>query len=145
MKAIRIHALSGAPTPALDFDLRDILATLGANAEDAVWDVRAVEGQEEYGLDATGSAASELEHLAQTGTRISGKQFLGLAKAIRQVIWGEFRGYETATSADPWIVVTAFDSTWFEVRSTDEPTLARLRNAFKDVRSVSTPSSRRAR
>jgi len=132
MKAIRIHDLTRG---VLDFDLKDILAALGSRAANSTWIVSAVEGEEEFGLDATGPASGTLEHLAQTGTRISGKHLLKLAKNTRQVIWGKFIGYD-ASSTDPWIVVIAFDSTWFEIRSTDEPAITRLRKAFKDVRSV---------
>ncbi len=106
---------------------------IGPKAANATWTVSAVEGQEEYGLDVTGSGSGELEHLAETGMRVTGKHLFKLAKNIRQVIWGKFVGYD-ASSASPWIIVIAFDSTWFEVRSTDEAALARLRSSVHSWR-----------
>jgi hypothetical protein len=82
-------------------------------------------------------AADELEKLAKSRMVISGQRLIEIAKDVRQIIMGEFRGYETTSSTAPWIIVIAFDSTWFEVRSTDDAALARLKVAFKDVRPVS--------
>ena len=135
MKAIRIYDLKYG-TSVLAFDLRDILAALGPKAINAAWSVGRVEGGQPDGLDVTGGAADELEKLAQSGIRIGGEHFVELARNVRQVIWGRFEGYDTASSASPWIVVIAFDSAWFEVQSTDDAILSRLMVAFKDVRPV---------
>ena len=132
MKAIRIHDLKYG---VLAFDLRDILAALGPKAITAAWTVGPVEEGQPDGLDVTGSAADELEKLAQSGIRIA-VNFVELARNVRQVIWGKFEGYDTASPASPWIVVIAFDSTWFEVQSSDDAALSRLMVAFEDVRPV---------
>jgi hypothetical protein len=132
MKAIRVHDQTRG---ALDFDLQDILATLGARAAKSSWIVTAVEGEDDFGFDATGPASTELSALAEAGTRINGRHLIRLAENIRQTIWGRFVGYDDS-SADPWIIAIAFDSTWFEIHSTNEKALRNLRKAFRDVRSV---------
>ena len=121
----------------LAFDLRDILAALGPQAVKAVWRVGDVEVESEALMMATGNGADELEKLAKLGMLVSGERLIEIARNVDQIIWGEFKGYDSASSADPWIVVVAFDSTWFEVRSTDDLALARLEVAFKDVRPLS--------
>lgn len=135
MKTIRIHDLDMGPSPRLAFDLKGILAALEPEARRAVWSVNSVEGEID-GLDLTGEAAAALEELAQSGERINGRHFAKLAENVRQVIWGEFCGYESTSSINSWIIIVAYDSTRYEVRSTDEVALARLQAAFKDVRAV---------
>jgi hypothetical protein len=131
MEAIRIHDENARGS--LDFDLKDILAVLGRRAANSTWSIGAVEGEEEWGLDASGPASNELEELALTETRISGRRLLRLASGIQQTIWGRFVGYD-ASSVDPWIVVIACDSTLFEIRTSDGEALSRFKTRFKDVR-----------
>jgi hypothetical protein len=119
----------------LDFDLKDVLAAIGPRAVVSNWTISRVEGHEDYGVDATGAAANELEAVAQAKTTVSGSRLVELAHGVQQIIWGKFSAYEV-TAAEPWLIVTAFDSSRFEVCSNDEATLALLRTAFRDVRSV---------
>ncbi len=133
MNRIRIQDLDERRR-VLAFDLKDILSALRPKATRSFWSVGAVEEGAPDGLDVTGEVAAELEGLAQSGERVNGRRFLKLAQRIRQVIWGEFRGYDSPSSTTPWIIIIAFDSAWFEVRSADEDALARLKAAFKDVR-----------
>ncbi len=142
MKAIRIHdEVRGL----LAFDLKDILAVLGRRAINSTWSVGAVEGHVEEGVDATSPRSNEYDELALTGTRVSGRHLLKLAKETRQIIWGRFVGYDASStdpsstnpsSTNPWVVIIAFDSTFFEVRCDDDDALARLMRTFKDVRSA---------
>jgi hypothetical protein len=134
MRTIRIHDLDQRGV--LAFDLKDILAELGPKASRAFWNVSPVEQVTDGGLDVTGESAAELEQLAHSGERINGRRFVKLAEKARQVIWGKFAGYDEPASPNPWIVIVAYDSSWFEVRSTDEAALSRLGAAFNDVRSV---------
>lgn len=82
------------------------------------------------------SDSESLAELVRSKTRVSGVQLVKILRGVRQIIWGEFSGFETTASLDPWIVIIAFDSTWFEVRTGDEATLARLRERFIDVSPV---------
>jgi hypothetical protein len=64
----------------------------------------------------------------------AGTRLIEIARGVRQVIWGEFKAYADDALDQPWIVIVAFDSSWFEIHSDDEAVLARIRKAFKDVR-----------
>jgi hypothetical protein len=132
MKAIRIHDTAPGRN-ILAFDLRDILAALRPQADRAIWRVGKAEGEF---MVTGGDAADELESLAESGTPLRGKRLRQISQHVQQTIFGEFKGYENASSADPWIIVIAYDSAWFEVRSRDEGALDRLKAAFKDVRPV---------
>jgi len=117
----------------LAFDLRDVLAALGPQADRAIWRVGRAAGEF---MVTGGDAADELESLAESGAPLRGKRLRQISRHVQQTIFGEFMGYENASSADPWIIVIAYDSTWFEVQSRDEAALDRLNAAFKDVRLV---------
>lgn len=132
MNAIHIHDRKNG---CLDFDLKDVLTAIGSRAIGSNWTISPVEGHEEYGVDATGPAANELEAIAQDKITVGGRRLVKLAQEVQQTIWGKFSAYEV-TADEPWLIVTAFDSSWFEVCSTDEATLALLRATFRDVRSV---------
>jgi hypothetical protein len=129
---LQIH--DARPEGRLAFDLSDILTALGKRAVSAYWAVGGVASYDEP-LDATGPGASHLERLAQSGERVTGAHLARIASVVRQVIWGEFRGYPDRSSNEAWVVIAAIDSSWFDVRSDDEAALGRIRHAFKDVRS----------
>jgi hypothetical protein len=135
MRTIQIHDLKQG---ALALDLREILAALGPRAHATYWTVSDVASSDQA-LDATGDGADALEELALSGERTAGTRLIDIARTVSQTIWGEFRGYSDKAAAEPWIVIVAVDSSWFEVRSDDAAALAGIRGAFKDVRSAPTP------
>jgi hypothetical protein len=112
LPAIRIHA--DKEKHALTFDLREVLAALGPRGLTAYWTVGDVAAQGES-LDATGEGAAALEELAMSYERIIGSRLAKIAESVRQVIWGEFKGYEDKLSDTPRVVVVAFDSSWWEI------------------------------
>jgi hypothetical protein len=116
----------------LSFDLKDVLVAIGQPALETYWTAGPVERTGEM-LDATGANRPLLEALVQSGERVDGHRLLELAQGIHQTIWGEFRGYETPTSPGPWIIVVAFDSTWFEVHTDNAAVLEALRARFKNT------------
>jgi hypothetical protein len=130
MHAIRIRDL--APQGFLGFDLKEILAALGPRGLSASWAVSGVVSSNES-LFATGEGASALERLAVSGERLSGRQLAEIAQDVVQVIWGEFRGYEDTPSENPWVVMVAVDSSWWEVRSPDATLLDQVAGRFKSV------------
>jgi hypothetical protein len=144
MRTLRIRDGNEGLYAGLAFDLADILEALGQRALDTVWTVNSVVDPARAMVErimATGTGADELERLEDTDSRIAGTELLAIADATDQVIWGEFRGFRSAEDAQPWIVVTAFDSSWFDVSTADEDALQRLRRRFKDVSDVELPSS----
>jgi hypothetical protein len=134
MRTIQIHDLTRG---VLAFDLREILAALGPRAHGTYWTVSDVASPAQA-LDATGDGAVVLEELALSGERTTGASLINIARTVRQTIWGEFSGYSDKAAEEPWIVIVAVDSSWFEVRSDDAAALAGIRDAFKDVRSAPT-------
>jgi hypothetical protein len=116
----------------LSFDLKDLLTAIGQPALEAYWTIGSVERAGES-LDVTGKDIRLIEALAASGERIMGYRLQKIAADIHQTIWGEFKGYETSTASMPWIILIAFDSTWFEVHSSDAALLARLKAKFKNT------------
>jgi len=99
------------------------------------WRIAAVvDGDREY-FEATGSAAEDLEALAQSGELVSIDALLKLAKKTRQVIWGHFD-----VGLDPtWLTLRAIDSTFVEVTTADRRVLGLLKSQFEDVRTYPAP------
>lgn len=87
-------------------------------------------------LSATGDRADELEAVAESGRRISGTELRELADGVRQVIWGEFRGYWNPSAHAPWVTVLAVNSTFYEVVSDDAVVLAEVSAALQDAEEV---------
>jgi hypothetical protein len=145
MRTIRIKDLSvEGPYKVLAFDLADILEALGQRALDTCWTVNSVVDPQrkiDERIMATGPGADDLERLEDTGRRLGGAELLAIARATCQVIWGEFRGFRSDDDPEPWIVVTAFDSSWFDVSTENDDPLQRLRQRFKDVFDVESPDS----
>jgi homoserine kinase type II len=128
MPTIRLHPDKN--DHALAFDLREILAAVGADGLSAYWSIGDVASQGEK-LDANGDGAVVLEELAISGERIIGSRLAEIAESVRQVIWGEFKGYQDQLSETPRVVVIAFDSSWWEVQSVEAPLLNRVSKAFQ--------------
>jgi hypothetical protein len=120
----------------LAVDLRDVLVVLGARASGSVWQVDGVVRANQALMVVGDAAADRLEELAQSHQRVSGVQLRKLAHAVRQVIWGEFRAYESEDER-PWVIVRAIDSDSYEVETHDDMALARITAAFTDIRTQS--------
>lgn len=131
MYVLRIHDLKDRSF--LDFDLQHVLRALGPRARTSVWQVGEETSFNEP-IAATGDAADDLEILSEQGHRISGTDLLRLAENVHQVIWGEFRAYESAICDRPWVIVRAVDSAYYEVESDDIHVQDDIRRAFHDVR-----------
>ncbi|MBN8941223.1 MAG: hypothetical protein J0H01_17085 [Rhizobiales bacterium] len=123
MKTKRIHDR---------IDLRHILAALGQRASTSWWKVSGVPSVDEA-LMVHGRRSEELEEFDRSGRRVRGDGLLLVASGVDQVIWGRFEGFDAQGSDEPWIVVIAFDSTWFDVSTADDAALARIGAAFADV------------
>jgi hypothetical protein len=128
MAVVRIHGAGGV----LTFDLREILAALGSEARSAWWSVGnvAVRGGE---FDASGDGAVALKALVASGERIAGSRLAEIAESTQQVVWGEFRGYDSKDADSPRFVVTAFDSSWWEVGSEILELIDKVAESFDGV------------
>ena len=109
-------------TGALAFDLRDILAPLGRDGERSAWSVRDVECL-------GGDAAQELHDASDSMRVLTGSRLIELARAVGQVIEGEFSGRLPGDVAD-WIVIRAVDSSAFDVYTDQEEVLSAFKSSF---------------
>jgi hypothetical protein len=75
----------------------------------------------------------QLEVLAANGLPVSGVTFSEAAHAAHQVIWGQFVA-TLPKQNNVWVVIRAIDSTFYEVTTSDETALAKIKSAYKDVR-----------
>jgi hypothetical protein len=132
----------------LALDLRDLIDLLAPRSLEAHWLVspvtlvdprlgRSFDELMTVGLGELGEDA--LEQLAASKSVVSGKTLSEAAHATRQVIWGQFVGTLPQQKDDPWVVIRAIDSTFYEVTSMDEAVLNAIRSACKDVRAAPGP------
>jgi len=131
----------------LALDLRDLIDLLAPRSIEASWTASPVKlGNPELGRSIdefmmTGPGRpgeDQLELLAASGSPVSGLMFAEYAHATWQVIWGEFMGILPA-QRDIWVVIRAIDSTFYEVTTSDDEVLAKIKSAYKDVRVASGP------
>jgi hypothetical protein len=113
----------------LAFDLRDLIRLLAPRSLSATW---IVVSPYESEFEATGEGGVKLGKLAEKRAAIAGTDLAAIAGKTDQVIWGEFVG--SLPSNPNWVVIRAFDSTYYEVTTSDDWILSKLQTTFKDVR-----------
>ena len=130
MRGIGIYDGTGPGEPGgLAFDLAQLVEALGMRGRVARW--RALPSSS-YVSDvdiAPFEAASD-----GPGRWISGEEFLACARAVQQVIDGEFQAMQPGDRSRPWLVLRAVDSSWWEAYSDDPDVEGALRRAFHDLR-----------
>jgi hypothetical protein len=131
----------------LVLDLRDLVDLLAPRSLEADWKVSPVTlndphlGRSFDEFMVTGPAGpgqDDLERLAASGSVVSGVTLSEAAHAAHQVIWGQFVG-TLPNQNDPWVVMCAINSTFYEVTSADQVVPNAIRSAYKDVRVASGP------
>jgi len=132
MATLRIYDCDGR---VLAVDLRHLIDLLAPRSLQATWTASSVEGEE---LWATGQGGVQLEGLARNRSPVSGAVLAELAKSTVQVIWGEFTAVLPPQSV-VWVTIRAIDSTFYEVTTTDEVVLKKVRSTYKDVRVATGP------
>lgn len=110
-------------------DVRDILRALRSDALRSWWSVTGVVAFGEA-VDAHGDRAEELDDLFASGERISGSTFQQIADAVTQIIWGQFNAFRTNEATEPWLIIAAIDSSYFEVCSDEASVIERMRTTF---------------
>jgi hypothetical protein len=111
----------------LAFDLKEILAVLELDARNSRWLCT-----ELWCIPFGAPDEQGLEDRYNTGTYLTGEELTALAAETRQVVDGRFRAFR-GTETEPWLIVRAVDSSFWEVFSTEQTVLDRLRAQFKDV------------
>jgi hypothetical protein len=145
MATLRIYDLREDGVLALD--LRRLVDLLAPRSLGASWTVSPIKVEfpasrtvlehfEMVGLG--GQNENPLEILAASGAIVRGDILARCAGETRQVIWGQF----VATlpgQTDAWVTIRAIDSSFYEVITSDEEVLAKVRSSCKDVRDASGP------
>ena len=108
----------------LTFDLKEIFSAIGDPVSVSTWRC--------HNVECTGENAQRLYEVSEEGESISGKELVQIVAGIFQTIDGEFEAYRDGKE-DPWLVVNAVDSSWFEVLSMDSAVLERIRSSFQHV------------
>ncbi len=123
-RTIRLFQHQGS---GLAFDLKELLAALGPKAHESSWRIECVEGDGEE-LEIYGDSHTQLEDLAEASAVVTGAHLAAIANGIHQVSFAKFSCLHG--SSPPWVVLTAFDSSWWDVESSDERVLALLQEKF---------------
>ena len=142
MTTLRIYDYKTNGTLAVD--LRHFMHLLAPQSLQATWTVSPVKlfyptlnsVVDEFA--ATGPGGDRLEALASTRSAVSGTALAELANATVQVIWGEFAAV-LPSHDDIWIAIRAIDSTFYEVTTTDNAVLDKIRSTCQDVRVAAGP------
>jgi hypothetical protein len=108
----------------LAVNLIDILEAIAPGVLISKWQIS--------NLECLGEAAEKLYQIADSEECISGELLLQLAADITQVIDGKFAGYRLNES-QPWLIVTAVDSSAYDVETVDDKILGQLRQQFQQV------------
>lgn len=146
MTTLRIYDLRGRTLAAHLPDLIDLLSPRSLEASWAVCPVNLEyptlgRSLEEFMITGPGRPGEDhLEILAASGTSVSGAILLQYAHKTYQVIWGQFVA-TLPEQADAWVVIRAIDSTFYEITTSDEEVLAKIRATYKDVHDASGPVS----
>ncbi|MDJ1174085.1 hypothetical protein [Roseofilum capinflatum] len=108
----------------LTVNLIDILQQITPKVLNSNWKI--------YNLECLGATADELCQICDQEQQISGALLLQLATDITQVIDGKFEAYDF-NKTQPWLIITAVDSSAYDVETVDEKILDRLRKQFQQV------------
>jgi hypothetical protein len=106
----------------LGFDLRDVLQALGPRVSSSVWAI---------GDNLNYVSRDESDIPALHRDELRGDELISGLPNLLQVIDGEFKASDAETQ--PWVVVRAIDSSWWEIISDDVATLDSIRNRFQNV------------
>jgi hypothetical protein len=119
----------------LAFDLKEILAAIGPAVSTSRWlctDLWCIPFGE--------PDDQALEACYRTGSFIGGEELVELAAQTRQVVDGTFRAFRESAE-QPWLILRAVDSSFWEVFSDDAATLDKLRVRFQDVRDITSDAA----
>ncbi len=108
----------------LSVNLIDILQAIAPAVLRTQWQIS--------NLECLGTTAEQLHQIADTQQWISGALLLQLAVGITQVIDGKFQS-QRLNENQSWLIITAVDSTAYDVETVDENILAQIRQQFQQV------------
>jgi hypothetical protein len=146
MITLRIYDLREGRVLALD--LRDLIDLLAPRSLEASWIVSPVSVEyptlgrafDQFEMVRGRTGDNQLEILAASGVAVTGMALSKCAHETLQVIWGQFVA-TLPQQMDAWVTIRAIDSHFYEVVTSDEGVLAKIRSAYQDVRDASGPVS----
>lgn len=109
----------------LNFDIKDILAAIVESTSNSRWRCR--------DLWYTTTRNGKVVSVKEARLKLSGEKLLRLAASIHQTIDGRFEARSEGAAKHPWLIIIAFDSSWFEVWSSKPRVLEKIKERFKDV------------
>jgi hypothetical protein len=115
---------------ALTFDLVDVLHALGPKVVSSRWRCSNL-----WYVSANERDIEVLERASAQGELVGGDDLLHAAARLSQTIDGQFEG--VIGEGDPWVIVRAVDSSWWEVSSDDQSVLDAVRARFQSTEEVS--------
>lgn len=83
-------------------------------------------------LECVGTTAKKLYQIADNRQLISSELLLELVAEITQIIDGKFEGY-LLNQNQPWLIITAVDSSAYDVETVDENILNQIRQQFEQI------------
>lgn len=143
MQGVRIRDNNKGQGSGLSFGLKEILEVIGERVVESTWKCREVdyvakpenalhETNKNKLIDAFGNLVNEYNLKKH---EMSGKYLQEFAGKVMLIINGEFLGYYQGAKR-PWIIIKAFDSSWWEVFSKKPEYVSRFKEVFKDVKDV---------
>jgi hypothetical protein len=112
----------------LSFDLRDIIAVIGEPVLSSRWLC--------YDLCYTANRNGRSVEIREERLKISGEELIHLASSIHQTIDGRFEAKSGGAAKMPWLIIIAFDSSWFEVWTSKPQVIEKLKEHFQMVNDI---------
>ncbi|HEY8559896.1 MAG TPA: hypothetical protein VIL74_05805 [Pyrinomonadaceae bacterium] len=114
--------------PASRIDLKDILNTVGDRVIKSRWRCRDLWVLANFDENPDSYRFSRL--------KVSGDELLEMASKIYQTIDGRFEARSEGAAKTPWLVIVAFDSSWFEVWSSKLWIIEKIKTTFQDTTDI---------
>ena len=112
----------------LDVDLKDILAAIGAPVLNSRW-----VGRDLWCVRKRNGVAEELR---EKRLKFSGEELLEFASRAGLIIDGRFEARGHGAAKRPWLIIVAFDSTFYDVWSSKSNVIERIKERYNEVSEI---------
>lgn len=134
MKHLDIRDRSQRSTSGVFLFLPEILPALTDRSRASEWEVGDfVEADGKLFFETTSLGHDPVQEAAKRHARFSFADLEAMGKSVEQVIWASFKAFDPGAS-EPWLVLSAVDSFFWRVDTSDLPTRQAILARFKDVR-----------
>jgi hypothetical protein len=129
MPSIRIQdKIQRASGSFLDVYLKDILSAIGEPVLTSRWVCR--------DLWCVRSRDGVPQELREKRLKFSGEEIMLFASNAGQVIDGRFEARGQGAAKRPWLIIVAFDSTFYDVWSSKPNVIERIKERYNDVSDI---------